>query len=59
MMTKTKLMTNNGTLQREATIEAQKLETVYHFKYLGVIICDDSSTREMLFRAASNNDSTF
>ena len=55
---KTKLMTKNGTLQRDTTIEGQKLETVYHFKYLGVIICDERSTREMLSRAASNNGST-
>ena len=60
MMTKTKLMTNNGTLQRDTTIEEQTLETVYHFKYIGVIICDERSTREdlVLSRAASNNDST-
>ena len=46
------------TLQRDTTIEGQKLETVYHFKYIGVIICDERSMREVLSRAASNNDST-
>ena len=37
---KTKIMTNNCTLQRDTTIQGQKLETVDHFKYLGAIICD-------------------
>ena len=46
---KTKLMTNNdGTLQRDITIQGQKLETVNHFKYLGAIICDEGSRREVL-----------
>ena len=54
----TKLMTKNGTLQRDTTIEGQKLETVDHFTYLGAIISDESSTREVLSRAASNNGST-
>ena len=54
----TKLMTKNGTLQRDTTIEGQTLETVEHFKYLGAIICDESSTREVLSRAASNNGIT-
>ena len=45
-------MTNNGTLQRDITIHGQELETVDHFKYLGAIICDEGSRREMLFRAA-------
>ena len=50
---KTKLMTNNdGTLQRDITIQGQKLETVNHFKYLGAIICDEGSRREVLSRAA-------
>ena len=35
---KNKLMTNNGTLQRDITIQGQKLETVDHFIYLGAII---------------------
>ena len=45
-------MTNNGTLQRYITIQGQKLETVIHFKYLGAIICDEGSRREVLSRAA-------
>ena len=52
---KTKIMTNNGTLQRDITIQGQKLETVNHFIYLGVvgaIICDEGSRREVLSRAA-------
>ena len=42
---KTKIMTNNSTLQRDITIQGQKLETVDHFKYLGAIICDDGFRR--------------
>ena len=50
---KTKIMTNNGTLQRYITIQVQKLETVDHFKYLGAtIICDEDSRGEVLSRAA-------
>ena len=49
---KTKIMTNNGTLQRDITIQGQKLETVNQFKYFGAIICDDGSRREVLSRAA-------
>ena len=44
---KTKIMTDNGTLQRDITIQGQWLETVDHFKYLGAIICDESSRREV------------
>ena len=49
---KTKIMTNNGTLQRDITIQGQKLETLDHFKYLGAIICDEGSRRDALSRAA-------
>ena len=47
-------MTNNCTLQRYITIYMQghKLQTVDHFKYLGAIICDEGSRREVLSRAA-------
>ena len=60
---KTKIMTNNGTLQRYITIQGQTLETVDHFKYLGAIICDDGSRREVLSRggplqSCSTNGST-
>ena len=49
---KTKIMTNNGTLQRDITIQGQTLETVDQFKYIGAIICDEGSRREVLSRAA-------
>ena len=49
---KIKIMNNNGTLHRDITIQGQKLETVYHFKYLGAIICDEGSRRKVLSRAA-------
>ena len=49
---KTKIMINNGTLQKDITIQGQKLETVDHFKYLGAIICYEGSRREVLSRAA-------
>ena len=45
-------MTNNGTLQRDITIQEQKLETVDHFKCIGAIIYDEGSRREVLSRAA-------
>ena len=45
-------MTNNDTLQKRITIQRQHLETVDHFKYLGAIICDEGSRREVLSRAA-------
>ena len=48
---KTKIMTNNGTLQRDITIQGQKLETVDHFKYIGAILCDEGSRRVVLSRA--------
>ena len=54
---KTKIMTNNGTLQRDITIQGQKLEIVDHFKYLGAIICDEGSRRSAL-QSCSNNGST-
>ena len=49
---KTKRMTTNDTLQRDITIQGQKLETLDHFKYLGAIICDEGSRREVLSRTA-------
>ena len=52
MLKKHKIMTNNGTLQRDITIQGQILETVDHFKYLGAIICDEGSRREVIPRAS-------
>ena len=49
---KTKIMTHNGALQRDITIQGQKLETVEHLKYLGAIICDEGSRRKVHSRAA-------
>ena len=40
---KPKIMTTNYILQRDITIQGQKLETVNHFKYLSAIICDEGS----------------
>ena len=45
-------MTKNGTLQIYITVKGQKLETVDHFKYLGAIIFDEVSRREVLSIAA-------
>ena len=49
---KTKIMTNNGSLQRDITIQGHTLETVDHLEYLGALICVESSRREVLSRAA-------
>ena len=51
---KTKIMTNNGTLQRDITIQGQKLETVDHFKYHGAIFCDAGSRIEVLSSGITN-----
>ena len=48
----TKIMPNNGPVQRYITIQGHKLETVDHFKYLGAIISDEGSRREVLSRTA-------
>ena len=45
-------MTKNVTLHNYITIQGQTLETVDHFKYIGAIICDHGSRREVLSRAA-------
>ena len=46
---KTKLMTNNTSgINTEIKINAQKLETVKSFKYLGSVITDESSKPEIL-----------
>ena len=50
---KTKLMTNNTSgINTEITINGQKLETVTSFKYLGSVITDEGSKREILSRIA-------
>ena len=48
----TKIMPNNGPVHRYITIQGHKLETVDHFKYLGAIISDEGSRREVLSRTA-------
>ena len=50
---KTKLMTNNTSgINTEINVNGQKLETVTSFKYLGSLITDEASKREILSRIA-------
>ena len=50
---KTKLMTNNTSgINTEIKVNGQKLETVTSFKYLGSVITDEGSKREILSRIA-------
>ena len=50
---KTKLMTNNTSgIITEMKVNAQKLETVTSFKYLGSVITDEGSKPEILSRIA-------
>ena len=50
---KTKLITNNtNNINTEITVNAQKLETVTNFKYLGSVITDGGSKPEILTRIA-------
>ena len=50
---KTKLMTNNTSgINKEITVNEQKLETVTSFKYLGSVITDEGSKLEILSRTA-------
>ena len=50
---KTKLITNNtNNINTEITVNAQKLETVTNFKYLGSVITDEGSKPELLCRIA-------
>ena len=50
---KTKLMTNNTSgINTEIKVNAQKLETVTSFKYLGSFITDEGSKPEILSRIA-------
>ena len=46
---KTELLTNNANgIQREIKVKGQKLGNVTSFKYLGVVVSDDSSKPEVL-----------
>ena len=47
---KTKLMTNNNSINKKIKVDRQKLETVTDFKYLGSVIADESSKPEILSR---------
>ena len=50
---KTKLMTNNTSgINTEIKVNGQRLETVTSFKYLGLVITDESSKPEILSRIA-------
>ena len=51
---KTKLMTNNTSgINKEIKVNGQKLETVASFKYLGLAIADEASSKpEILPRIA-------
>ena len=50
---KTKLMTNNTNgINTEIKVNGQKLEAVTNFKYLGSVITDEGSKREILSRIA-------
>ena len=50
---KTKLMTNNTKgINTDIKINGQKLETITSFKYLGSVITDEGSKREILSRIA-------
>ena len=50
---KTKLMTNSAQpITTKITVSGKELETVDHFKYLGAIISEEGSKKEILARAA-------
>ena len=50
---KTQLMTNNTNgISTDITIDNKKLETVRSFKYLGALVWDEDSKREVLSRIA-------
>jgi len=50
---KTKLMTNNTNgVSTDIRVNGEKLDCVSRFKYLGAIIADDGSKREILARIA-------
>ena len=45
---KTKVMTNNTSINREIKVNGQKLETVISFKYLGSAVSEEGSKPEIL-----------
>ena len=50
---KTKLMTNNTSgINKEMTVNGQKLETVKRFNYLGSVPCDEGSKPAIISRIA-------
>ena len=53
--TKTKLILNNNTCNPNIIIQIEHIETVNHFKYLGSIIDEQGSRKEILARAAQAN----
>ena len=57
---KTKVMTNNSNgFQREIKIKGQRLEEVESFKYLGAIILNEGSKREVLSGIAQTTAGLF
>ena len=54
---KTQLMTNNTKdISTDITIDNKKLETICSLKYLGAIVSDEGSKREILSRIAQTTD---
>ena len=49
---KTKLMTNNNSINKKIKVDRQKLETVTDFKYLGSVVYDEDPKPEILSRIA-------
>ena len=56
---KIKLMTNNTSgINTEIKVNGQKFETVTSFKYLGSVITDEGSKRDILSRIAQTTTLT-
>ena len=53
--TKTILMLNDNTCNPRITIQNEQIEIVNHFKYIGSIIDEQGSKKEILARAAQAN----
>ncbi|KAJ8366703.1 hypothetical protein AAFF_G00345230 [Aldrovandia affinis] len=49
---KTKLMTNNNNIMSDIRVNGQALDCVSSFKYLGAIVSDEGSKKEVLARIA-------